>query len=174
MLYRLPYQRPIRPHWEQHRHIWKRNSSPVHTEQDQKERPSVVKVYLATTAIEILERYRGKSKGNLFPFISTGKLNDLIRVAMKEAGIDRVVTTVNPVTKQSEQHPICEVASSHRPDAPSSATSTRRSKTRILSASSPATAKAQRRSLVTATSMTIWSRKWQVCLTSWIPLSSTW
>ena len=32
---------------------------------------------------------------------------------MKEAGIDRVVTTVNPVTKQSEQHPICDVASSH-------------------------------------------------------------
>ena len=77
------------------------------------ERPRVVKVYLAPTAIEILDRYRGKSKGSIFPFISTGKLNDLIRVAMKEAGIDRVVTTVNPVTKQSEQHPICDVASSH-------------------------------------------------------------
>ena len=77
------------------------------------ERPRVVKVYLAPTAIEILNRYKGKYKNSLFPFISTGKLNDLIREAMKQAGIDRVVTIVNPVTKQSEQHPICDVASSH-------------------------------------------------------------
>lgn len=77
------------------------------------ERPRVVKVYLAPTAIEILERNRGKSSTNLFPFIKTGKLNDLIRIAMKKAGIERVVTVVNPVTKQSEQHPICDVASSH-------------------------------------------------------------
>lgn len=77
------------------------------------ENPRVVKVYLAPTAIEVLERNKGKSATELFPFISTGKLNDLIRVAMKHAGIIRVVTIVNPVTKQSEQHPICDVTSSH-------------------------------------------------------------
>ena len=77
------------------------------------ENPRVVKVYLAPTAIEIMNRNKGKSATGLFPFVSTGKLNDLIRIAMKQAGITRVVTIVNPVTKQSEQHPICDVASSH-------------------------------------------------------------
>lgn len=77
------------------------------------ERPRVVKVYLAPTAIEIMNRNKGLSPNTLFPFISTGKLNDLIRVGLKKAEITRVVTTVNPVTKQSEQHPICDVASSH-------------------------------------------------------------
>ena len=77
------------------------------------ENPRVVKVYLAPTAIEIMNRNQGKSAKGLFPFVSTGKLNDLIRIAMKQAGITRVVTIVNPVTKQSEQHPICDVASSH-------------------------------------------------------------
>lgn len=77
------------------------------------ERPRLVKVYLAPTALEILNRYKGRYKNSLFPFITTGKLNDLIREAMKQAGIDRVVTIVNPVTKQPEQHPICDVASSH-------------------------------------------------------------
>ncbi len=77
------------------------------------ERPRVVKVYLAPTAIEILERYRGKYKDRIFPFYATGKLNSLIRDGMKKAGITRVITTVNPRTKQSEQHPICDVASSH-------------------------------------------------------------
>lgn len=77
------------------------------------ERPRVVKVYLAPTAIEILEHYQGKKTGTIFPFYSTGKLNDLIRQALKKAEITRVVSIVNPRTKQSEQHPICDVASSH-------------------------------------------------------------
>lgn len=77
------------------------------------ERPRVVKVYLAPTAIEILNRYKGKNKGTIFPFFSTGKLNDLIRSSLKKAGITRVVSIVNPRTKQSEQHPICDIASSH-------------------------------------------------------------
>ena len=32
---------------------------------------------------------------------------------MKRAGINRIVTIINPVTRQSEQHPIYEVASSY-------------------------------------------------------------
>ena len=77
------------------------------------ENPRVVKVYLAPTAIEILNKYKGKTQNSIFPFMTTGKLNDLNRVGLKTAGIERVVTIVNPVTKQSEQHPICDVASSH-------------------------------------------------------------
>ena len=60
-----------------------------------------------------MNRNQGKSAKGLFPFVSTGKLNDLIRIAMKQADITRIVTIVHPVTKQSEQHPICDVASSH-------------------------------------------------------------
>ena len=91
------------------------NGTAVHyiPSKTEEERPRVVKVYLAPTAIEIVNRYSGTNEDKLFPFISTGKLNDLIRLAFKKAGITRVVTTVNPLTKQSEQHPICEVASSH-------------------------------------------------------------
>ena len=77
------------------------------------ERPRVVKVYLAPTAIEILERYKGKNNVTIFPYYSTGKLNDLIRKCLKKAGINRVVTIVNPRTKQSEQHSISDIASSH-------------------------------------------------------------
>lgn len=77
------------------------------------ERPRVVKVYLAPTAIEILERYKGKNNVTIFPYYSTGKLNDLIRKCLKKAGINRLVTIVNPRTKQSEQHPISDIASSH-------------------------------------------------------------
>lgn len=77
------------------------------------ERPRVVKVYLAPTAIEILNRYKGQGRDTIFPFYSTGKLNDLIRQSLKKAGINRVVTIVNPRTKQSEQHPISDIASSH-------------------------------------------------------------
>ena len=77
------------------------------------ERPRVVKVYLAPNAIEVMNRHKGEHGDFLFPFMSTGKLNDLIRVGLKKAGVERVVTIVNPVTKQSEQHPICDVASSH-------------------------------------------------------------
>lgn len=77
------------------------------------EQPRVVKVYLSPTAIEILERNQGKSSRGLFPYVSTAKLNDLIKEALKEAGINRVVTIMTPITKQPEQHPISEVASSH-------------------------------------------------------------
>ena len=77
------------------------------------ERPRVVKVYLAPTAIEILNRYQSGTRDTIFPFFGTGKLNDLIRQALKKAGINRVVTIVNPRTKQSEQHPISDIASSH-------------------------------------------------------------
>ena len=77
------------------------------------ERPRVVKAYLAPTAIEILNRYQSGTRDTIFPFFGTGKLNDLIRQTLKKAGINRVVTIVNPRTKQSEQHPISDIASSH-------------------------------------------------------------
>ncbi len=91
------------------------NGTAVHyiPSKTKEERPRVVKVYLAPTAIEILEKYLSRGKDTIFPYITTAKLNDLIREALKIARIERVVTIVNPRTKQPEQHPICDVASSH-------------------------------------------------------------
>lgn len=91
------------------------NGTAVHyiPSKTKEERPRVVKVYLAPTALEILQKYQSQGTTTIFPYIGTGKLNDLVREALKKAGITRVVTTVNPRTKQPEQHPICDVASSH-------------------------------------------------------------
>lgn len=91
------------------------NGTAVHyiPSKTKEERPRVVKVYLAPTAIEILNKYKDQDRDTIFPYLSTAKLNDLIRLSLRRAGITRVVTIVNPLTKQSEQHPICEVASSH-------------------------------------------------------------
>lgn len=93
------------------------NGTAVHyiPSKTKEERPRVVKVYLSPTAIEILEKYKtlNPDSETIFPYLGTGKLNDLIRDALKKAEINRVVTIFNPITKQSEQHPICDVGSSH-------------------------------------------------------------
>ena len=77
------------------------------------ENPRTVRVYLSPTAIEILHRYMSPEKKTIFPYYNTAKINDLVKLALKKAGVTRVVTIMNPVTKMSEQHPICDVASSH-------------------------------------------------------------
>jgi len=77
------------------------------------ENPRTVRVYLSPTAIEILHRYMSPEKKAIFPYYNTAKINDLVKLALKKAGVTRVVTIMNPVTKMSEQHPICDVASSH-------------------------------------------------------------
>lgn len=82
-------------------------------EKTKKERQRVVKVYLAPTAVEIMNRHKGEDPEHIFPRMRIWKLNVSIREGLSAAGIDRVVTVVNPRTKQSEQHPICDVASSH-------------------------------------------------------------
>ena len=79
-----------------------------------KERQRVVKVYLSPTALEIMDRHRGEAPGeHLFPRMRNEKLNRCIRRGLSLAGIRRIVTTFNPRTRTSEQHPICDVASSH-------------------------------------------------------------
>lgn len=77
------------------------------------ENPRTVRVYLSPTAIEILHSYMSPEKKTIFPYYNTAKINDLVKLALKKAGVTRVVTIMNPVTKMSEQHPICDVASSH-------------------------------------------------------------
>lgn len=75
--------------------------------------PVTVRVPLSPTAQQILARYP-KCKGNkLMPFICEQDYNRDIKKMLRLAGIDRVVTTLNPLTREEEKHPIWEVASSH-------------------------------------------------------------
>jgi hypothetical protein len=50
---------------------------------------------------------------NLLPFISEQKYNDAIKKAFEKAGINRIVTILNPTTGEQEQRPLNEIASSH-------------------------------------------------------------
>ena len=68
---------------------------------------------LIPQAKAILERYKDENRKELLPFISTQHYNKAIKEMLKEAGIDRIVTVLNPTTRQNEQHPIYEVASSY-------------------------------------------------------------
>lgn len=77
------------------------------------ERPEVVRVPLNPQAVELVRKYKAKSRGPLFPFISSQKYNDCIKEMLRLAGIDRIVTILNPTTGEEEKRPIYEVASSH-------------------------------------------------------------
>ncbi len=76
-------------------------------------RPITVRVPLTPTAKEILDRYPEVKGDKLLPFISAQKYNDNIKKMLRLAGIDRKVTIINSLTREEEQHPIWEVASSH-------------------------------------------------------------
>ena len=76
-------------------------------------RPYTVRVPLSPTALEILDRYKDQPDGRLLPFICEQDYNRDIKKMIKFAGIDRVVTTLNTITREEEKHPIWEVASSH-------------------------------------------------------------
>ena len=77
------------------------------------DRPYTVRVPISPTAKEILERYKDQPDGRLLPFICEQDYNRNIKKMIKLAGIDRVVTTLNTITREEEKHPIWEVASSH-------------------------------------------------------------
>ena len=76
-------------------------------------RPITVRVPLGPTALEILERYPDVPGNRLLPFTCAQDYNRNIKKMLRLAGIDRQVTVINPLTREEEQHPIWEVASSH-------------------------------------------------------------
>ena len=49
----------------------------------------------------------------ILPFISEQKYNDAIKEVFRMAGINRIVTVLNPTTKREVRMPISECASSH-------------------------------------------------------------
>ena len=78
-----------------------------------KGRPTVVRVPLSDTALEIIERYKGQPGGSLLPFIDTQAYNRDIHKILHEAGLDRVVMVQDPKTLESKPVPLWQVASSH-------------------------------------------------------------
>lgn len=76
-------------------------------------RPVTVRVPLNGLAQEILEKYKDMDRKALLPFISVQRYNDYMKECFKIAGINRLVTVLNPLTLEAEQKPLCDVASSH-------------------------------------------------------------
>lgn len=74
---------------------------------------NTVSVPLISQAKTILARYGDKNRKSLLPFISMQHYNKAIKTMLKKAGISRIVTVINPITRQDEQHPIYEVATSY-------------------------------------------------------------
>lgn len=75
--------------------------------------PVTVRVPLNTIAREILDRYADYAGPNLFPLIAEQQYNRAIKRIFLAAGLRRKVTILNPLTREPEQRPIWEVASSH-------------------------------------------------------------
>lgn len=76
-------------------------------------RPLTVRVPLNTTAKEILSRYPVNKGGRLLPYISEQKYNIAIKESFKLAELTRMVTVVNPTTREEDKRPLNEIASSH-------------------------------------------------------------
>lgn len=76
-------------------------------------RPVTVRVPLNDRAKAIIDRYKDNGDPRLFPFVAQQQYNEDIKEMLKLAKIDRMVTVLNPVTKEEEKKPIYEVASSH-------------------------------------------------------------
>lgn len=76
-------------------------------------RPITVRVPLSPTAKEILDRYPEVKGNRLLPFICEQDYNRSIKKMIRLAGIDRIITKLNTITREEEKRPIWEVASSH-------------------------------------------------------------
>lgn len=75
--------------------------------------PVTVRVPLNSIAREILARYADYAGPGLFPLLAEQQYNRAIKRIFLAAGLKRKVTILNPLTREAEQRPIWEVASSH-------------------------------------------------------------
>ena len=75
--------------------------------------PVTVRVPLNKQATEIVEKYKDYEGPGLFPFTSQQEYNRSIKEVFEAAEIKRMVTVLNPTTREEEKRPIYEVASSH-------------------------------------------------------------
>jgi len=74
---------------------------------------AVLRVPLIPKAIDIVHRHDRGGDEPLFPRHYNFKFNEAIRMIMNRAGINRVVTVINPKTREEEKKPISNVATSH-------------------------------------------------------------
>ena len=77
------------------------------------ETPKTVRVPLNETAKEIVARYARFRGQKLLPFISPQKYNKAIKKIFTAAGVTRVVSVLDPLTREEVKKPLNEVASSH-------------------------------------------------------------
>lgn len=72
------------------------------------------RIPLSQRALDLIDKYKGVDpKGRLFPFISSQKYNEAIKLVFKACDITRPVNVRNPTTGRYEIKPICDVATSH-------------------------------------------------------------
>lgn len=76
-------------------------------------RPHTVRVPLNKVAQDIVDKYKNSFGDKLFPFNSEQKYNVAIKRIFKAAGLKRMVTVINPTTREEEKRILWEVASSH-------------------------------------------------------------
>lgn len=76
-------------------------------------RPLTVRVPLNQTAKEIVSRYKNLDGDKLLPFISEQKYNLAIKRIFKADGLKRLVTVINPTSREEEKRVLYEIASSH-------------------------------------------------------------
>lgn len=76
-------------------------------------KPQPARVPLNSIAREILARYADLPGDKLLPCISDQKYNEAIKEMFKLAGLDRVVTVIDPVSGAECHKPLYDVASSH-------------------------------------------------------------
>lgn len=77
------------------------------------ERATTVRVPLNAIAREIVARYEDKDRAALLPFISAQQYNNAIKEVFTLAGLTRMVTVLDPQSRQEVQRPLNEIASSH-------------------------------------------------------------
>lgn len=75
--------------------------------------PRTIRVPLNSISHAILDRYKNREGKSLFPFTTQQDYNEDIKEVFKRAGLDRMVTILNPTTRRQEQKKLYEVASSH-------------------------------------------------------------
>lgn len=70
-------------------------------------------VPLKDIALDIVKKYENNRTGLLLPFISDTLYNRALKDIFRLAGLNRIVTRLNPVTRLPEQKRLYELASSH-------------------------------------------------------------
>lgn len=73
----------------------------------------LVRVPLTDTAKEIVRKYSRIKGEKLFPYISLDKYNEALKKIFSMAGLDRMVSVLDPLTRAEVKKPLHDIATSH-------------------------------------------------------------